>query len=193
MCDELPENLKSLWNAIGADRPTFSPDQMRKEMMRVQAKRRRGQTVLISAMLLVTGGYCLALFLFPNMLARIGATLAVIVCGYWLIHVFVERCRQAEDPGETDGRHFYKVQLEHARDDLRWMSWRWLLLPWPFILFDIGCAQMYAKAAPVIVWFVCFDCALLIAALGIWAPIKNLRLARKYQERIDALNGSKVG
>ena len=191
-CDELPDNLKSLWNSLGAEGASFSPDQMRRAMMNGQGKRRRGQTVLIGAMLLVAAGYALSLFVFPNLLARIGATLAVFVCGYWLLHVLVERSRQLPDLGGMDGRRFLKVELEHARDDVRWMSWRWLLLPGPFIVFDIGCAQMYAKAAPLLVWFVCFDCALLVAALGIWAPLKNLRLARKYQDCITALSASRT-
>ena len=189
-CDELPDNLNSLWSALGADRAGFSPDQMRREILRVQAKRRRGQTVLVCAMLLVATGYALSLFVFPNILARIGATLSVVVCGYWLVHVMGQRSRHPLNPGETDGRRFYKTELENARDDLRWMSWRWLLIPGPFILFDVGCAQMYAKVAPFLIWFVCFDSALLIAALAIWAPMKNLARARKYQACIDAINGS---
>ncbi len=191
-CDELPENLKSLWNALDANGARFSPDQLRRAIMKTQAKRRRGQMVLILAMLLVAAGYALSLFLFATPLARLGATLSVIACGYWLVHVLMERSRNSPDPGEIDGRRFYRAELERARDDLRWMSWRWLLLPGPFIVFDIACAQMYAKVAPFIVWFVCFDSALLIAALGIWAPVKNLRLARKYQDCIDALSTSRA-
>jgi hypothetical protein len=70
------------------------------------------------------------------------------------------------------------------------MSWRWLLLLGPFILFDIGVAQIYAKVWPLIVPFAGFDCGLLLAVFAIWAPVKNLRLARKYQDHINALDAA---
>jgi hypothetical protein len=70
------------------------------------------------------------------------------------------------------------------------MSWRWLLLLGPFILFDVGVAQIYAKVWPLIVPFACFDCALLVAVLAIWAPVKHRRTAGEYQQRIDALDSA---
>jgi hypothetical protein len=190
-CDELPDDLKVLWKESGANPSMFSLDQLRKETNRIQAGRRRGHIVLGGCMLLLVAGYGLSFFLpFHHTLARIGATLSVLVCGYWLTHALVERARVVGDFGETDGVRFYRAELEHVRDNHRWMFRRWLLLPIPFILFDIGCAQMYAKLSPFIVPFVCFDCALLVAIFAIWAPVKHSRLARKYQDRIDALDAA---
>jgi hypothetical protein len=189
-CDELPDNLKTLWKEAGANPSLFTLDQLRSETNRLQAKRRRGHIVLAGALLLVLVGYGLSLFLFPNTLARVGATLSVIVCGYWLVHALVQRARTVPDPGDLDGLRFYRAELEHARDNCRWMSWRWLLLLGPFILFDIGVAQIYAKVWPLIVPFAGFDCGLLLAVFAIWAPVKNLRLARKYQDHINALDAA---
>ena len=189
-CDYLPDELKILWKEAGSDQPAFSPDQLRREMNRLEAARRRRCSVLIVSMMLIVAGYGLSFFAFPNTLARIGATLSVLVCAYWLVHALVERVRAAPDPGETGGVRFYRTALERVRDEHRWMSRRWLLLPGPFILLDIGCAQLYAKASPFIVPFVCFDCALLVAVLAIWAPAKNRKLARQFQDRIDALDAA---
>jgi len=189
-CDELPDNLKILWKEVGANPSMFSPDQLRRETDRLQAKRRRGQIVVVSCMLLFIATYGLAFFLFPNTLARLGGALTVIVCSYWLVHALMERARAASDPGEKDGLSFYRAELEHTRDTHRWLSWRWLLLLGPSVLFDIGVAQIYAKIWPLIVPFACFDCALLLAAFAVWLPLKNFRLARKYQDCIDALDAA---
>jgi len=35
-----------------------------------------------------------------------------------------------------------------------------------------------------------FDCALLLVVLAIVGPLKSLKMARKYQSRIDALDGT---
>lgn len=189
-CDELPDKLKNLWKEVGANPSMFSLDQLRRETDRLQATRRRGQIVLIGCMLLFIATYGLAFFLFPNTLARLGGALTVIACSYWLIHAFMEQARTSPDPGEEDGLSFYRAELEHTRDIHRWLSWRWPLLLGPFILFDIGFAQIYAKIWPLIVPFACFDCALLLAVFAIWLPIKNFRLARKCQDLINALDAA---
>jgi len=186
-CDELPDNLKLLWTEVGTNPSMFSPDELRSGMNRLQAKRRKGQIVLVACLLLLGVSYGISLLLFSNTLARLGGTLTAVVCGYWLIHARKERARTVPGPDERDGFGFYRAELEHARDNHRWMAWRWLLLLGPFILFDIGVAQTYAKIWPLIVPFACFDCALLLGVFAIWLPVKNFRLARKYQDCIDAL------
>ena len=189
-CDELPDDLETLWKKAGADPSAFPLDAFRRETRRMQAGRRRGYIVLAAALFVMIAAYGLSLFFFPNTLARLGATLSVLVCGYWLLHALVERARVAPDPGSLDGLRFYRAELEHARDNCRWLSWRWLLLLVPFILFDIGVAQLYAKVWPLIVPFAGFDCALLLAVFAVWAPMKHFKLARKYQDRIDALDAA---
>ncbi len=191
-CDELPDNLRTLWkeDEAGMNPLMFPIDELRRETERLQARRRKGRVVLGVAMLAVAAGYALSLFLLHNALTRIGATLSVLVCGYWISHALIERARAAHKPLDTDGLRHYRAELERARDSYRWMSWRWMLLPGPFILFDAGIAQLYAKLSPIIVPFVCFDSALLLVALAIWAPLKNLKLARQYQDRINELDAA---
>jgi hypothetical protein len=141
-------------------------------------------------MLVFAASYGLSFFLFPNTLARIGGALTVIGSGYRLVHALMERARTLPDSGDLDGLRFYRAELERTRDIHRWLSWRWLLLLGPFILFDIGVAQIYAKIWPLVVLFACFDCAVLLAVFAIWLPIKNLRLARRYQDIINSLDAA---
>lgn len=192
-CEELPDNLKILWKEVGANPSMFSLDQLRNETNRLQAKRRKGQIVLVACMPVFAASYGFSFFLFPNTLARLGGILTVIVCGYWLVHALMERVRVAPDPGEKDGLTFYRAELEHTRDLHRWLSWRWLLLLGPFVVFDIGVAQLYAKDWPLVVLFACLDCALLLAVFAIWLPVKNFRLARKYQDLINKLDAAAGG
>jgi hypothetical protein len=187
-CDELPDNLKSLWKEVSANPSRFSPDQLRREAHRLQARRRRVKILLVALMPYFAAVYAFSFFGFPNTLARLGGALTIMACGYWLIHALKEHARTVPDMGETDGLCFYRVELEHARDNYRWVSYRFLLLVGPFILFDIGCAELYARFSPFIVWLMCFDCAVLLVVLAVWAPVKNLKMARQCQDRIDALD-----
>jgi hypothetical protein len=86
--------------------------------------------------------------------------------------------------GETDGLRFYRAELERQRDCHRgprlWS--RVLIFTPPWILFNVGFAQIHPELAP----FMWFDCATILAAAAIAVPL-NLRSARKYQGRIDAL------
>ena len=89
------------------------------------------------------------------------------------------------DVGRTDCSKFYRVELQRQRDFHRG-KWFWsrlvTFLPGPMI-FLLGGAQAQPELAPEI-WrtFVAF---LIVGAIAI--PL-NLRLARKYQRRIDALD-----
>jgi len=186
--DELPNDLNILWKEVGANPSKFSPDQLRREADRLQTRQRRVQILLVALMPFFAAVYALSFFGFPNTLARLGGALTIIACVYWLIHALRGQARTAPDPGETDGIRFYRAELEHTRDNCRWMSWRFVLLAGPFILFDIGCAQLYARFSPFVVWLMCVDCAALLVVLAVWAPLKNLKIARQCQARINALD-----
>jgi len=190
-CDDLPDDLRILWKEAGTDRPMFSVDQLRDETERMQARRRRGYIVAGVCMSFFVAFYALVFFLYVhNSLTRIGSTLSVLVCGYWLVHVLAERARVATDLGETDGVRFYRAELERTRDWHRGVSWRLVLLALPLVLCDLGFAQIFAKFSPIVAPLMWLTAASLLAALAIWAPLKHLKLARKYQDRIDALEAA---
>jgi len=191
-CDDLPDDLKILWKEAGANPPMFSTDQLRKEIERMQARRRRGNLVLGVCMAFFVACFTMSFFFFPfnNTLTRIGSIVSVLVCGGWLVLILREGARVGSDPGDTPGVRFYRAELERARDSHRGLLWRFLLLPPPFILLDLGLAQALAKFSPFVAPLMWFDCALLLAAFVILVPMKQLRLARKYQSRIDALDAT---
>lgn len=146
---------------------------------------------MAAVMALFVAAYGMVFFYIPNnTLTRTGSILSVIVCGTWLVRILVERARAASDPGETESARFYRAELERTLRKHRSLVWQLALLAPPFILWDIGFAQIFAKVA----WFVAplmwFDCVLLLAVGTVVGPLKQLRLARKCQDRIDALDGA---
>jgi len=189
-CDDLPDDVKTLWKEAGTDRPMFSVDQLRNETERMQARRRRGYIVTGTCMAFFVAFYALTFFYVHNNLTHIGSTLSVLVCGYWLIHVLAERARVATDLGEIDGVRFYRAELERTRRWHRGLSWRLVLLALPLVLCDLGFAQFFAKFSPILTPLMWLTAASLLAALAFWAPLKHLKLARKYQDRIDALEAA---
>jgi hypothetical protein len=189
-CNDVPDDLKSLWKQACADRPVFSPGQLRQGTEKMQARRRKGAVVTAAVMTLFLAAYAIAFLYIPNnTLTRIGSILSVIVCGTWLVHILVERARTASDPGETDSARFYRAELERARHKHRGLAWRLALLAPPFILWDIGFSQIFAKVAWFVAPFIWLDCVLLLAVFTVFGPLKQLKLSRKFQERIDALDG----
>jgi hypothetical protein len=190
-CDEMPDDLKILWKEAGTDRPMFSPDQLRQETEKMQARRRKSDVVGAAVMAIFVVGYTIIFFFIPNnTLTLAGSILSVLICGIWLIDILMKRARVVPDPGETDSVRFYRAELESARDNHRTLAWRIALLAPPFILWDIGFARIFAKAAWFIEPLMWFDCVLLLAVFAFFGPLKQLKLTRKYQDRIAALDGA---
>ena len=193
-CNDLPDDLKTLWKEAGADRPMFSPEQLRNATQKLERKRQKGYIVLGVTFSACVASLAVAFFFFPNTLARIGSVLGVISCGYWVLYLAMERARTATDPAETDGLRHYRAELERMRDWHRGIaSWRLPILIPPFLLFDLGAAQLFGKAMPWVWMFVWIDLTVFLGLLAIWGPIKHRRAAQKCQERIDALDDALRG
>ncbi len=192
-CDNLPGDLRILWKEAGKDRPMFSLEQIREDTEKLLARRRRSYAVVGACMAVFVASFTLCFFLFSNTLTRIGSVVAVLGFGYWFVDLLVERARAVPDLGETDGVRFYRGELEQMRDWHRRRRWRLLILPLPFIFFDLGCSQIYGKHFPFLARFVWFDGALMLAVFAIWAPLKHLKLARQYQGKIEALDAGVKG
>lgn len=157
----------------------------------MRAKRRKSDVIMVAAMALLVAGYGIIFFFIPNnALTLAGSILSVLVCGAWLIDILMKRARVAPDPGETDSVRFYRAELERARNNHRALVWRLALLAPPFILWDIGFARIFAKAAWFIEPFMWFDCVFLLAVFAVVGPLNQLKWTRKYQDRIAALDGA---
>lgn len=185
--EHLPDDLRILWKEVGMNPPKFSPDQLRDEMGRLQAGRRRKYVTGVVAAWILLAAFALCFFAFDNTLTRVGSILWVLVGGLMLVELRRGRARVIPDVGGTDGVRYYRAELERQRDCCRGRRLlpRLLMLVPPWILFNVGFAQIH----PELALFMWFDGATLpvAAAVAVWL---NSRLARKYQRRIDALDAS---
>jgi Mg2+/citrate symporter len=183
--DYLPDDLKLLWKELSASPLQISLDQLRKEAEMLRKGLRRRSFLGGGAAWVVIAAFVAFIFVFPNPFQRIGSVLTVAGAAYMLVQLRMRPARGMPEMGETECIRFYQNELERQRDFHRG-KWFWsrllVLLPGP-LLFLVGFAQAYPNLAPVI-WLE-FATFLILAAIAV---LLNLRLARKYQGRIDALN-----
>jgi len=188
--DYLPYDLKTLWKEMEMSPPVFSPDQLRKEADKLRAGLSRRSIIGGGAAWFVIAAFVVFFFIFSNALERIGSALTVLGAGYMLVQLRLRPARVLPDVGEAGGVQFYRGELERQRDFHRG-SWFWsrllILLPGP-IIFMMGFVQVFPDAAP----FMWLDLAALLVLAVLAVPL-NLRLARRYQRRIDLLDASQKG
>jgi len=185
--DYLPKDLELLWKEVSTNPLQLSPDQLLKESERLGKALRRRSVIGGGAAWIGIAAFTLFFFLFPNRLQRIGSILTVVGAGYMVVQLRMRPARAMPDIGETDCMRFYRAELERQRDFHRG-TWFWsrllIFLPGPLI-FCVGFAQAYPELA-VYIWL---EFAAFLIGASIAVPL-NLRSARKYQRRIDALNSS---
>ena len=185
--DYLPRDVETLWKELSTNPVRISPEQLRKEAEKLRKGLRRRSILGGGATCIVIAGFAVYFFIFPNWLQRVGSILTILGALYMVVQLRMKAERRMPDVGETDSIRFYRTELERQRDFHRG-SWFWsrllIFLPGP-IIFCIGFAQAHPRLARGI-WLEVV--ALLILAV-IAVPL-NLRLARKYQLRIDALDTS---
>jgi amino acid transporter len=189
-CDELPDDLKTLWKEAEMDRSIYSPNQLRAEAEKMQAKRRKDNLILSAVFSSAVASYAFFLFYFHNTLTLVGSGLAVVAFGYLVVDVLVRRARALPDPGETDGLRFYRAELERKRNWHRGIPWRFMMLSLPLILVSLGLGQVFAKISPIIPPLIWGWTLFLLVLLWVLGPAKHRKLARKYQERVDRLDST---
>ena len=188
--DYLPNDLKVLWQELATNPVQLTLDDLRKE----EGKLRKGirKRSVVGGGLALIGIVLWAVFFFavPNVLQRIGSVLTVVGFGYLLIQILMRPARVMPDVGETESIQFYRAELEQQRDFQRG-RWLWsrlvIFLPGP-VVWMVGLLRAYPEIATYM-W--CVLATYLILAI-IAVPL-NLRLARQYQRRIDALDVSQKG
>jgi hypothetical protein len=187
MPDYLPDDLRTLWKELNNNPVSFSPDQLQNEMWRLQRGLLRRTALGGAAALIVAVGWGVFFFQYQNLLWRIGSILTVVAAGYIIGQIIMRYPRSIPEFGETTCIQFYRAELERQRDFHRG-RWLWsrllIFLPGPFVWFA-GFAQTHAELAP----FIYLELAAFLILLVIAVPL-NLKLARKYQLRIDALDTS---
>jgi hypothetical protein len=183
--DYLPNDLKVFCQELTTNPVQLTLDDLRKE----EGKLRKGirkRSVMGGGVALIAGGFWAVLFfVFPNVLQRIGSVLTVVGAGFLLIQLRMRPARVMPDMGETESIRFYRAELERQRDFHRgWWLWSRLiiLLPGP-VVWMVGSVRAWPKATTLTWWTLA--AFLILAAIAV--PL-NLRLARQYQRRIDALD-----
>jgi hypothetical protein len=105
---------------------------------------------------------------------------------YMLVQLRLVPARAMPDVGETDCIRFYRAELERQRDFHRG-KWFWsrllIFAPGPTI-WIVGFARAYPQLP-----FIWLELAAMLILAAMTVPA-NLRLARKYQRRIEALDTS---
>lgn len=188
--DYLPEDLKNIWQELETNSIQLSPEKIRNEtaLLRKGVGRRSVAGGAIGLFLIAC--FSLFFFIFPNWLQRAGSVLTVAGVVFLVVQVRMRRVLAIPDSGATDCLNFYRAELERQRDFHRG-KWFWsrmlVFMPGP-IVFMLGFAQAYPKlAAGIHLELAAF---LILSVIAI--PL-NLRLARQYQCRIDALDQSRRG
>ena len=185
--DYLPKDLEILWKGLSVNPPPISLDQLRKEDKRLRRGLRKRLLIGAGAAFTVMAAWTVFFFLFRNSLQRIGSILTVGGAAYGFIQLLMRRARTMADVAETASQQFYRGELERQRDFHKG-TWLWsrlfVFLPGP-LLWYVGLANAYPKFAP----FIWLQLATFFI-LGAIAIALNLRVAKKYQRRIDALDSS---
>ena len=174
----------------------FSPAQLRAEAEKMRAKARKGYLIMIVVFSSMVATYAFIAYnacnfhIFHNTLMLIGSSLSVVGFGYLVIDALVKRTRTLPDPGETDGVRFYQTELERKRDSIRGTGWRLPMVWVPVFLVDVGLTLWLLKTSAFFAGMNLSVAMILLLFIGVWVPVRNARLARKYQERIDALESA---
>jgi hypothetical protein len=187
--DDVPNNLKVLWEGMNTNPLQISPERLRMEAEKLQKGLRRRSVGVRLVALLVIAGFGLLITHFHSALQRVGSALAILGG----IDMFVTQlrgrpARVIPDMGQTECIRFYRAALERQRNfhGAGWFGWLLrLTLPAGVLTFCVGTALAAPAHATVIgliaaVW-------LIMAARAVQLSRK---LARMFQGRIDALDAS---
>jgi hypothetical protein len=188
-----PADVKNIWQNQSVEGTTMSLEEIKIKVGQLQNKMRL-RNVIVGPGLLFMVVIC-ARFLFKthNLIEGIGAALLIIGAGYVGYQLLLIRKKPASVVRENEplaGAVFYRTELERQRDFHRGL-WLWsrvaVVIPGAVVLL-IGLAiehperthQIRLNAAAVVV-------------LAVLQVARHLRLARKYQREIDALDAVKRG
>jgi hypothetical protein len=190
MTDETrSDDAKKLWQNQPLEGTTMSLDEVRERIETLGKRVWRRNLIGGSACAIVLLSFTYFSVVFPNPIQRIGSLLTAIGAGYLMYQLVLGKMRKQGTAAlgrQTEtSLAFYRYELQRQRDFHQGL-WLWsrllLFTPGPLIFF-IG----FGNAYPAIARYIHIEAAtfavLLIAAIPL-----NLRLARKYQRELDALD-----
>jgi len=185
--DYLPDDLKRLWKELASDPVEVSPEELRREALRLRSGVRLRNSFVVGVGCIIIAAYSVFAFLSKTTLERVGCVLSIAGAANVIAQFLKRPSRTRPDFGAIESIRFYRAELERHRDFHRGKgisSWLLPFLPGP-ILFNVAFALDRPMFAPIIKLQMA---VFLILAVMVF-PL-NLRLVGKYQRRIDALDAS---
>jgi hypothetical protein len=185
--DYLPDDLKRLWEELASNPVEVSPDDLRREARKLRNGVRLRNSCVVGLCCIIVAAYGLFTFLSRTILERIGSVLSIVGTANVIFQFLKRPARNMPGSGAIESIRFYRAELERHRDFHRGKGIRsWLLpfLPGP-IIFNVA----FALDRPIFAPIVELQMAVFVIVAAIVVPL-NLRMVRKYQRRIDALDAS---
>ncbi len=191
MSDELfHDDVQGAWQNQNVAPFRMSLDEIHKRIEKLDKKIHRRNSVGYLACFFVIAINILLLFIFPNLIERIGSVLIVLAAGYFVYEIRLSQRHKKADAatpakmGSTSSVEFYRAELQRQRD-FHCGIWFWSRLvifsPGPLV-FMIGFQITHPELAAIVNAEIA--CFLTLIALAV--PV-NLKIARKYQRQINEL------
>jgi hypothetical protein len=185
--DYLPDDLKKLWKELASNPVQVSADDLRRESRKLRTGLGFRNWFVVGVCCIIIAAYGLFFFFSKTPLERIGSVLSIAGAANVIVQFLKRPARTMPDSGAIESISFYRAELERHRDFHRGKgisSWLLPLLPGP-IIFNVA----FALDCPIFAPIVTLQMAAFLMIAAIVVPL-NLRMARKYQRRIDALDAS---
>ena len=183
--DYLPEDLEKIWKELASNPVQVSADDLRRESRKLRTGVGFRNWFVVGVCCIIIAAYSLFFFRSNTALERIGSLLSIAGTANVIVQFLKRPARPMPDSSAIESISFYRAELERQRDFHRGkgiVSWLLPFLPGP-IVFNIAFALDHPLLAPI----VGMQMAMFLMGTAIVVPL-NLRLARKYQRRIDVLN-----
>jgi hypothetical protein len=183
--DYLPADLEKLWKELALNPVRVSADDLRRESLQLRTGLGLRNWIVVGVCCIIIAAYILFFFFSKTALERVGSLLSIAGTLNVAVQFLKRPARPTPDSKAIESISFYRAELERHRDFHRGKGVRsWLLpfLPGP-IIFNVA----FALDRPIFAPIVGLQIAAFLMLSAIVVPL-NLRLARKYQRRIDALN-----
>jgi hypothetical protein len=179
-----PDEIQDLWTGISVNVPQISVGDLRLRVKALRGTLRHRSIIGGGAAILVIASFTLFFFIFQSFLQRTGSIFTVAGAISIFVQLRMRSARPAPGFGETPCAAFYRAELERQRDFHRG-KWFWsrlaILAPGPLVWL-VG----FGRANPNLAPFIWVSLTIFLLLIAIAVPL-NLRLARAYQRRIDAL------
>jgi len=185
--DYLPGDLDKLWKELCSNPVQISPDDLRREARKLRFRLRLRNWFVMGVCSVIIAAYAFFCFRSKTALERIGAALSIAGAANVIVQFLRRPARTMPDSGAIESIRFYRAELERHRDFHRAKgigSWLLPVLPGP-IIFNLAFALDRPMFAPIVT----LQMAVFLMAAIIVVPL-NLRMARRYQRRLDALDAS---